>query len=179
MPDHDHFTCICQIIIISKHISTMTEKLVSTVSRSWSWPSRYVNVGKGGERRKSKSWLKIWKGSERRKHFFKFIRTLRMKWLIRTSIFFDAIGNIRTSKVLVHFLAKNTFDVLFDWVMFDILIIQKNFRRSNPSMFWFSTFQPPSVNVTKSLDQDWDICQVLKILVLHLDSLSRSRVSWF
>jgi hypothetical protein len=27
-------------------------------------------------------------------------------------IFFDAIGNIRTSKVLVHFLAKNTFDVL-------------------------------------------------------------------
>ena len=27
-------------------------------------------------------------------------------------IFFDAIGNIRTSKVLVHFLAKNTFNVL-------------------------------------------------------------------
>ncbi len=27
-------------------------------------------------------------------------------------IFFDAIGIIRTSKVLVHFLAKNTFDVL-------------------------------------------------------------------
>ncbi len=27
-------------------------------------------------------------------------------------IFFDAIGNIRTSKVLVHFLAKNTFYVL-------------------------------------------------------------------
>ncbi len=27
-------------------------------------------------------------------------------------IFFEAIGNIRTSKVLVHFLAKNTFDVL-------------------------------------------------------------------
>jgi hypothetical protein len=27
-------------------------------------------------------------------------------------IFFDAIGNIRTSKVLVHFTAKNTFDVL-------------------------------------------------------------------
>jgi hypothetical protein len=27
-------------------------------------------------------------------------------------IFFDAIGNIRTSKVLVYFLAKNTFDVL-------------------------------------------------------------------
>jgi hypothetical protein len=28
-------------------------------------------------------------------------------------IFLDAIGNIRTLKVLVHFLAKNTFDVLF------------------------------------------------------------------
>jgi hypothetical protein len=27
-------------------------------------------------------------------------------------IFFDAIGKIRKSKVLVHFLAKNTFDVL-------------------------------------------------------------------
>ncbi len=27
-------------------------------------------------------------------------------------IFLDAIGNIRTSKVLVHFLTKNTFDVL-------------------------------------------------------------------
>ncbi len=27
-------------------------------------------------------------------------------------IFFDAIGNIRTSKVLVYFLAKNTFNVL-------------------------------------------------------------------
>jgi hypothetical protein len=27
-------------------------------------------------------------------------------------IFFDAIGNIRMSKVLVHFLAKNTFNVL-------------------------------------------------------------------
>jgi len=27
-------------------------------------------------------------------------------------IFFDAIGNIRTSKVLVHFLTKNTFDIL-------------------------------------------------------------------
>ena len=27
-------------------------------------------------------------------------------------IFFDAIGNIRMSKVLVHFLAKNIFDVL-------------------------------------------------------------------
>jgi hypothetical protein len=27
-------------------------------------------------------------------------------------IFFDAIGNIRTSKVLVHFLAINTFDVV-------------------------------------------------------------------
>jgi len=27
-------------------------------------------------------------------------------------IFFDAIGNIRTSKVLVHFLANDTFDIL-------------------------------------------------------------------
>jgi hypothetical protein len=27
-------------------------------------------------------------------------------------IFFDAIGNFRMSKVLVHFLAKNTFDIL-------------------------------------------------------------------
>jgi hypothetical protein len=27
-------------------------------------------------------------------------------------IFFDAIGNIRMSKVLVHFLANDTFDIL-------------------------------------------------------------------
>ncbi len=35
-----------------------------------------------------------------------------LKTTFNVLIFFDAIGNIRTSKVLVHFLAKNTFDVL-------------------------------------------------------------------
>ncbi len=35
-----------------------------------------------------------------------------LKMTFNVLIFFDAIGNIRTSKVLVHFLAKNTFDVL-------------------------------------------------------------------
>ena len=52
------------------------------------------NNGKGSERRKSerwksKSWLKIWKGSERWKSNYTF----------DVLIFFDAIGNIRTSKV--------------------------------------------------------------------------------
>ena len=35
-----------------------------------------------------------------------------VKMTFNVLIFLDAIGNIRTSKVLVHFLAKNTFDVL-------------------------------------------------------------------
>jgi hypothetical protein len=54
-----------------------------------------------------------------------------MKWLIRKSkmtfdnlIFFDAIGNIRTSKVLVHLLAKNTFDILI------LPMASKNIRAS-------------------------------------------------
>jgi hypothetical protein len=34
------------------------------------------------------------------------------KMTFNVLIFFDTIGNIRTSKVLVHFLANNTFDVL-------------------------------------------------------------------
>ncbi len=40
----------------------------------------------------------------------KSVESLKMTFDIL--IFFNAIGNIRTSKVLVHFLAKNTFDVL-------------------------------------------------------------------
>jgi hypothetical protein len=40
----------------------------------------------------------------------KNIESLKMTFDVL--IFFDAIGNIRTSKVLVHFLAKNTFYVL-------------------------------------------------------------------
>ena len=63
--------------------------------------------------------------SERRKFFFKMIRTLKdqnvenqnveknveknvesLKMTFDVLIFLDAIGNIRTSKVLVHFLAK-------------------------------------------------------------------------
>ena len=40
----------------------------------------------------------------------KNVESLKMTFNIL--IFFDAIGNIRTSKVLVHFLAKNTFDLL-------------------------------------------------------------------
>ncbi len=35
-----------------------------------------------------------------------------LKMTFDVLIFLDTIGNIRTSKVLVHFLAKNTFDVL-------------------------------------------------------------------
>jgi hypothetical protein len=35
-----------------------------------------------------------------------------VKMTFNVLIFLDAIGNIRTSNVLVHFLAKNTFDVL-------------------------------------------------------------------
>jgi hypothetical protein len=35
-----------------------------------------------------------------------------LKMAFDVLIFFDTIVNIRTSKVLVHFLAKNTFDVL-------------------------------------------------------------------
>jgi hypothetical protein len=35
-----------------------------------------------------------------------------LKMTFDALIFFDAIGNIRMLKVLVHFLAKNTFDVL-------------------------------------------------------------------
>jgi hypothetical protein len=38
------------------------------------------------------------------------IRTSKMTSYVL--IFFDAIDNIKTSKVLVHFLAKNIFDVL-------------------------------------------------------------------
>jgi hypothetical protein len=34
------------------------------------------------------------------------------KMTFNVLIFFDAISNIRTSKVLVHFLAKNIFDIL-------------------------------------------------------------------
>jgi hypothetical protein len=77
------------------------------------------------------------RGSERRKSEHRRVRTLKVfVRMIRTSkdqnvknqnveknvkslkmtfdvlIFLDAIGNIRSSKVLVHFLAKNTFDVL-------------------------------------------------------------------
>ncbi len=40
----------------------------------------------------------------------KNVKSLKMTFDVL--IFFDAIGNVRTSKVLVHFLAKNTFDVL-------------------------------------------------------------------
>ena len=40
----------------------------------------------------------------------KHVESLKMTFDVL--IFFDAIGNIRTSKVLVHFLAKNTFKVL-------------------------------------------------------------------
>jgi hypothetical protein len=39
-------------------------------------------------------------------------------------IFFDAIGNIRTLKVLVHFLAKNTLNVLI------LPMASKNIRMS-------------------------------------------------
>ena len=35
-----------------------------------------------------------------------------LKITFNVLIFFDAIGNIRTLKVLEHFLVKNTFDVL-------------------------------------------------------------------
>jgi hypothetical protein len=35
-----------------------------------------------------------------------------VKMTFNVLIFLDAIGNIRTLKVLVHFLAKNTFDIL-------------------------------------------------------------------
>jgi DNA polymerase III sliding clamp (beta) subunit (PCNA family) len=35
-----------------------------------------------------------------------------LKMTFNVLIFLDAIGNIRTSKVLVHFLDKNTLDVL-------------------------------------------------------------------
>ncbi len=57
--------------------------------------------GKGSERQKSecqksKSWSKIWKGSERQKSFFKLIRMSKMKWLIRTS---KMKWLIRTSKI--------------------------------------------------------------------------------
>ena len=38
------------------------------------------------------------------------VKSLKMTFDVL--IFFDAIGIIRTSKVLVHFLAKNTFDIL-------------------------------------------------------------------
>ena len=40
----------------------------------------------------------------------KNVKSLKMTFDVL--IFIDAIGNIRMSKVLVHFLAKNTFDVL-------------------------------------------------------------------
>jgi hypothetical protein len=40
----------------------------------------------------------------------KNVKSLKMTFDIL--IFFDPTGNIRTSKVLVHFLAKNTFHVL-------------------------------------------------------------------
>jgi hypothetical protein len=73
---------LSQIIIISKlgglHMSRhWQKKLVSAVEKSWSWPWRYVNVGGWGTSKIRTS-----------KHFFKLIRTLRMKWLIRTSILF-------------------------------------------------------------------------------------------
>jgi hypothetical protein len=35
-----------------------------------------------------------------------------LKMTLDLLIFFDAIGNIRTLKVLVHFLANNTFNIL-------------------------------------------------------------------
>ncbi len=53
--------------------------------------------------------------SLRRKHGQKSLHQKecrKSKMTFDVLIFFDAIGNIRTSKVLVHFLAKNTFDVL-------------------------------------------------------------------
>ena len=55
------------------------------------------------------NWSECWKWrgwSERQKERHK------SKMTFDVLIFFDDIGNIRTSKVLVHFLAKNTFDIL-------------------------------------------------------------------
>jgi hypothetical protein len=40
----------------------------------------------------------------------KNVKSLKMTFDVL--IFLDAIGNIRTSKVLAHFLAKNTFNIL-------------------------------------------------------------------
>ncbi len=50
-----------------------------------------------------------------RKHDQKSLRQKerrKSKMTLDVLIFFDPIGKIRTSKVLVHFLAKNTFNVL-------------------------------------------------------------------
>jgi hypothetical protein len=57
-------------------------------------------------------------------NFEKNIKSQKMGMTFNVLIFFDAIGNIRMSKVLVHFLAKNIFNVLI------LLIASKKIRTS-------------------------------------------------
>ena len=84
--------------------------------------SKAKYFGRGSERRRSEH-----RKVRTSKVFFKMIRTSKdqnvenqnveknvesLKMTFDVLIFFDAIGNIRTSKVLVHFLDKNNFNVL-------------------------------------------------------------------
>ena len=84
----------------------------SIIIDTCSLESRPTIWGRGSERqkserRKSKSWSKIWKGSERQKWRGWSERwksesqkqRQKSKMTFNVLIFFDAIGNIRTSKV--------------------------------------------------------------------------------
>jgi hypothetical protein len=58
------------------------------------------------------NWSERWKWGGWSEHRKSERQKERQKSMFNVLVFLDAIGNIRTSKVLVHFLAKNTFDIL-------------------------------------------------------------------
>ncbi len=54
----------------------------------------------------------------------------------------NAIGTYAIAKITLSKFEYQTFDIPI-FLTFNVLIILKNFWRSDPSMLWFSTFRPP------------------------------------
>jgi hypothetical protein len=80
--------------------------------QKWSgWSERQKSEPQKLERQKSECQKSECQKSERQKSERQKERG-KSKMTFDILIFFDAIGNIRTSKVLVHFHAKNTFNFI-------------------------------------------------------------------
>ncbi len=65
-----------------------------------------------------------------------------LKMTFDVLIFFDAIGNIRTLKVLVHFLAKNTFNVLILPMASEKIRTSKNQKDHLPMVYYLCVPRP-------------------------------------